>query len=47
MDDAHITPNNTARARYLLLCIAFEFSFFKTNDSIDSLLPSDVCELLF
>lgn len=46
-EEAHINPNNTARHRYLLLWIEVEFSLFKTNDSIDSSVPSEVWELLF
>lgn len=41
-DEAHITPNKTARHKYLLLCIVVEFSLFKTRESIDSLVPSEV-----
>jgi hypothetical protein len=46
-EDAHMTPKSTARHKYPLLWIADELSLLRTRESRDSLVPSEVCELLF
>lgn len=45
-EDAHMTPKSTAKHKYPLLWLD-ELSLFKINESRDSLVPSEVWELLF
>jgi hypothetical protein len=46
-EEAHIIPKSTAKQKYPLLWIEVELSLFNMSESCDSLVPSEVPEVLF